>query len=541
MKAIFRTDASHQIGTGHVMRCLTLAHALREQGVDCFFICREHPGHLLGLIREQGFEAVALPFDSRECDYPVHASESKPEFKSEFSPEFNPELGPELGPEPTLAHTDWLGTDWRTDAVATRDALGEMIADWLIVDHYALDTRWETALRPHCRKLLAIDDLADREHDCDLLLDQNLVADMEHRYDNKLPDHCGLLLGPQYALLQPEYPELHARTPPREGPICRILVYFGGADTDNFTGLAIAAFRSLPHDDIRLDVVINPASLHADAIREQVKGIQEVTLHTHLPSLAPLMVQADLAIGAGGATSWERCCLGLPTLVVTLAENQKPIAAELDRQGLIRWLGHKDEVTEHGLVHALADIVDKDLTQEWSEKCQRLVDGRGTQRVSGLLLLSSKTPLCARLARLDDEALILRWANDPLVRKNAFKTDTIDPNTHRAWFRKRLRDLENCRIYVVETEEGLPVGQVRFERNQAEWEVHYALDSGCRGRGMGVPMLTTALGAFRLFHPSGTIFGRVKPENNASRKVLRLVGFSEDSSHHELIYRHSSG
>ena len=376
MRVVFRTDASHQIGTGHVMRCLTLAHALRERGAECRFICREHPGNLLGLIREQGIEAVALPCGSGERNRPGHS------------------------PEAALAHAEWLGTDWRTDAEATRDALGETIADWLIVDHYALDARWETALRPHCRKLLVIDDLADRQHDCDLLLDQNLVADMEHRYDGKLPDHCGRLLGPQYALLQPQYAELHPRTPPREGPIRRVLVYFGGADTDNLTGLAIAAFQSLQRDDVMLDVVINPSSPHAGAIRQQLQGIPNATLHTGLPSLAPLMVRADLSIGAGGVTSWERCCLGLPTLVITLAENQKPIAAELDRQGLIRWLGHKDEVSEQSLAGVLADLLDRGLQVDWSEACQRLVDGRGTERVRSLLLLSPETPLRARLARL---------------------------------------------------------------------------------------------------------------------------------------------
>jgi UDP-2,4-diacetamido-2,4,6-trideoxy-beta-L-altropyranose hydrolase len=272
-----------------------------------------------------------------------------------------------------------------------------------------------------------------------------------------------------------------------------------------------------------------------------VQGIGQVTLHTHLPSLAPLMVQADLAIGAGGATSWERCCLGLPSLVVTLAENQKPITAELDRQGLIRWLGHKDDVSEHGLARSLAAIVDKGLTPAWSQQCQQLADGRGTERVRSLLLLSPETPLRARFARLDDEALILQWANDPLVRENAFTTGTIDPNTHHAWFHHRLHDLENCRLYVVETEEGLPVGQVRFERHQGAWEVHYSLDARCRSRRMGVPTLATALQAFRSLQPSGRLYGRVKPVNTASRKVFRSLGFSEESGPHELIYRQATG
>ncbi len=517
MRVVFRTDASHQIGTGHLMRCLTLARALRERGAECRFICREHPGHLLSLIRAEGFVDVALPFNPRAPNRPDETA------------------------EPALAHAAWLGTDWRTDAEGTRQALGETIADWLVVDHYALDARWESALRPHVGRIMVIDDLADRHHDCDLLLDQNLIADMGHRYDGKLPAHCGRMLGPDYALLQPQYAELHPRTPSREGPVQRVLIYFGGADTENLTGRAIAAFAALHREDIALDVVINPSGLQAEAVREQVRSQPYITLHEGVPSLAPLMVKADLAIGAGGATSWERCCLGLPTLIITLAENQKPIAAELDRRGLARWLGHHDEVDEATLTQALEEVTASKLSPAWSETCQRLVDGRGTERVSSVLLLDAQTPFRARLARVDDEALILNWANDPLVRQNAFVKDTINPTAHRAWFHKRLRNLESCRLYVVETEEGLPVGQVRFELTGAGWELHYALDSRLRGRGLGVPLLRTALEASRLAGPMHGLFGRVKPENQASRKVFLTLGFNEDATASELIYRRANG
>ena len=248
------------------------------------------------------------------------------------------------------------------------------------------DARWQEDASPAGTKLMVIDDLADRQHDCDLLLDQNLAPDLEHRYDDKLPARCVRMLGPEYALLQPQYAELHPRTPPREGPIRRVLVYFGGADTDNLTGRAITAFLSLQREGVMLDVVINPISPHADAIRQQLQGVDNATLHAELPSLAPLMVKADLAIGAGGATSWERCCLGLPAIVITLADNQKPIAAELNRAGLIQCLGHKDQVTENQLAQALALILDDELAPDWSERCRQQVDGIGADRVCRRIL-----------------------------------------------------------------------------------------------------------------------------------------------------------
>ncbi len=512
MQIAFRVDASLQMGTGHVMRCLTLAQALHDRGAHCRFICRQHPGHLLERIRQAGFEATALPL-------------SDPSDRDRYDAPAD---------QPVLAHAHWLGTDWQTDAAQTIAALGGDRPDWVIVDHYALDQRWESQLRPHCGKIMVIDDLADRDHDCDLFLDQNLVANLEHRYDTRLPAHCARLLGPSYALLQPQYADLHPRTPPRLGPVQRILVYFGGADNQNLTGLAITAFLALDRADIALDVVINPASPHAVAVRQQVRGHSPITLHEGLPSLAPLMVQADLAIGAGGATSWERCCLGLPALVVTLAENQRPITAELDRQGLVRWLGDQNSVTLSSLKTAL---LDEDSLAQGSSRCRALVDGQGAERVADLLLLNSTTTLTARPACLADEALILRWANDPLVRQNAFNPDSIDGATHRAWFYKRLRNPETCQIYILETDRGIPIGQVRFERSDDTWEIDYGLAAEARGRGLGAPLLQTALQALRQSQRGALLFGRVKSDNLPSQKVFERLGFTPAAGGGEIVYR----
>ena len=239
------------------------------------FVSRLHPGNLNELIRQRG--------------YGVHELSARPQEASRKNQS-----------APELAHGAWLGADWASDAEETKTALGERGADWLVVDHYALDEQWETALRSDCAKIMVIDDLADRNHDCDLLLDQNLVADMDRRYEGKLPANCGRMLGPKYALLKPEYSKLRNEVSPREGQIRSVLVYFGGADSDNLTGMAIDAFLSLQRNDVRLDVVINPEGPHASEIRVQVEGNNQIKLHESLPSLAPLMAKADLAIGAGG-------------------------------------------------------------------------------------------------------------------------------------------------------------------------------------------------------------------------------------------------
>jgi UDP-2,4-diacetamido-2,4,6-trideoxy-beta-L-altropyranose hydrolase len=357
----FRCDGNLQIGSGHLARCLTLAKALRDKGATCSFVCREHSRDMAERIILEGFEMAFLPEKEVFAGHPD---------------------------EPTLAHAAWLGTDWQTDADQTIAALGDSKQDWLIVDHYALDYRWEEKLRSLCQRVMAIDDLADRRHDCDLLLDQNLVANMESRYDGLLPEMAARLIGPSWALLQPEYAELHPRTPPRIGPVKHILIYFGGADYYNLTGRAIGAFLALGREDVQLSVVINPSGIHADAIRAQVSLYSNITLYGALPGLAPLMLHADLAIGAVGATSWERCCLGLPTLGITLAENQRPIAEALHQKGYITWLGDWDEVSDARLTEQLLQWMDKKNVEEVSLRCKSLVDGKGGERVAASIIIS---------------------------------------------------------------------------------------------------------------------------------------------------------
>jgi len=496
---VFRVDASLEMGTGHVMRCLTLASALRDRGCDCRFICRDHPGNLNSVVRGRGFKVYTLP-----------AGNMTSELRS---------------PSDSSTYALWLGSEWQTDAAQVRSAICNLTIEWLVVDHYAIDFRWEKELRPFCGKLMVIDDLADREHDCDLLLDQNLVEGWQDRYRGKVPANSGMMLGPEYALLQPLYAELHDRIPPREGPVRRIIVYFGGADTDNLTGMSISAFTSLQTEDVAMDVVINPSCQHAASVRSQAEKDQRILIHEGLPSLAPLMVKADLAIGAAGATSWERCCLGLPSLVITLADNQKAIAERLDRAGLAHWIGQKNNVDAPKLAQALQRVIGADLSPEWSRCCTSLVDGKGVERVAGFALLDAQTHLRARLARLKDETKILQWANDPLVRMNAFRSQSITPVTHRKWFYERLRNIDNCQLYIVETENGIPIGQVRFEKNTDSWELSYSLDSCARSRGLGKHLLQTAISAFLASIKQAKIMARVKDVNIRSCKVLSEIDF----------------
>jgi UDP-2,4-diacetamido-2,4,6-trideoxy-beta-L-altropyranose hydrolase len=510
MKILFRVDSSSIIGTGHKMRCLTLANALRARGAECLFVCRNHKGNSIQKVSDAGFEVKLLNFDGQR------GGQNKDEFE--------------------FAHAAWLGTSWQVDAEQTIAAIETAFFDWIVVDHYALDVRWESALRPYCSKLMVIDDLADRKHSCDLLLNQNLIADLAHRYDGSIPDYCARLLGPDYALLQPEYAVLRAHILPRFGQVQHIFVFFGGADIHNCTGRTTSVFLSLNRKDISIDVVVSPGHQYENDIREQVKGHTNITIHGSLPSLAELMAKADLAVGAGGATSWERCCLGLPSLVVTLAENQKPIASELGSLGVVRWVGHHDQVDDKGLKAALLDCLQQDDLLDWSERCMAVVDGKGCERVASIILLSNQAGIEARPASADDEGLILRWANDPLVRQNSFNPYAITAANHHAWFSQRLRDVKSSKIYIIQTNEGIPIGQVRFEKNDENWEIHYALDQYARFRGVGCRVLDTAISLFKKQHAKANLFGRVKIENLSSQKIFRKLGFEEVGSDSLITY-----
>ena len=359
MRLAIRTDGSSIIGTGHVMRCLTLADALQEEGVECKFVCRKLEGNQIDYIRSFGYEVHALP-------------------ELRLSASFGSDL----------AHAHWLGVDWQTDAKQTRRALGNKKLDWLVVDHYALDYQWESTLRPLYKRIMVIDDLADRQHHCDLLLDQNYGSSAE-RYSGLVPANCWHCHGPEYALLNPVYGELHQELVVSDKRVHRVLIYFGGgADQTNLTGMALQAFQLPELLNIQLDIVISMNYAHQKSLEEAVAHRSNVTIHHQLSDLSDLITKADLAIGAGGATTWERCCLGLPSLVVSIAENQRPASIALSNEKIIDYLGHVGEVTLETIRGKVLEYRRKsDSLLYLSEKGVNLVDGKGVKKILQALAL----------------------------------------------------------------------------------------------------------------------------------------------------------
>ena len=351
----FRTDASLEIGTGHVMRCLTLADRLRECGARTLFISRKHCGHLFDQIVDRGHEVRVLP----------------------------PPPNSRTTLDGDTAHAAWLGVEWGVDAEQTQQSLAGQRPAWLVVDHYAIDCRWERALRSACERLMVMDDLADRPHDCELLLDPTLGR-TRGDYAEHLGSEVQTFLGPQYALLRPEFAASRAESlARRNAPELRhVLITMGGVDKDNATGRVLDAIEAsdLP-SQMKLTVVMGPQAPWLATIQDRASNMRVATdVRLGVTDMAQLMTESDLAIGAAGGTSWERCCLGLPTFLLSLAENQKKMAQTLQDAGAVIAFSDIIELVDCIQTLVTGDLNAPSLTQ-LSHAAARVTDGQGSARI----------------------------------------------------------------------------------------------------------------------------------------------------------------
>ena len=342
MNVVIRTDASIEIGTGHVMRCLTLAKQLKRHGAEVTFVCRDFEGNSISYIREQGISVCSLP------SIDVSASD-----------------------------INWTKENWKLDAEKTVSVIKELDVevDLLIVDHYGLDSRWESSVRNATKNIMVIDDLANRMHDCDLLLDQNYYLNMEGRYQGLLPVHCVQMLGPNYILLRDEFVQVASKPRVRTGKIKNILVFFGGTDPTGETIKTLKAIKELDIPEIRFNIVVGATNPRQQEIEQLCNEMSNANYYYHISNMAELMWEADLAIGAGGATTWERCIMGLPALVVVVADNQKVAAKALARQGILICLGDYIQVNSNDIKQKVLYLLkNPNILEEISTSCKKIMD-----------------------------------------------------------------------------------------------------------------------------------------------------------------------
>ena len=477
--AAFRCDASPAIGTGHVMRCLTLADAMTAKGWVCSFMVSDDTIQTTPFLQETKHQILSI------YDTPKNT-------------------------------------------------------DLLIVDHYGLGREYETSARRWANKIMVIDDLADRSHDCDILMDQTFGRNPED-YRSLVPKHAEILAGSEYALLRPQFSEMREealkRREARQGKIERILITLGGTNINNITGRVLETFNHFHHKAFEIDVVLGGAASDFDAVQKSINKINHetahnITQHAHVNNMARLMTDADLCIGAGGTTTWERCCLGLPTVMIELADNQHYIAKNLHNIGAVLNIGWHEDITELDIAKALEVFCLKpERVYKVSRSALHICDGLGclktVNRTAGLL----RHNLILREAVIEDATNLLEWRNHPSTRRASFDSKPINYSEHMKWLHEKLAD-EKCVIYIAE-HNGHAVGMVRAEEIKDEYELSWVIAPDKRGQGHGKHMLKAILTKL-----DKQAYAKIRQDNEASLKMAESSGmYYCQENENFLIYK----
>lgn len=418
-RVVFRTDATPEIGLGHFSRCLSLARVLAGHGASVSFVMRAPDRGLAGQLADAAISCHAI--------------------------------GADLAP----------GSD--EDAEATRVCIADGERPLLVVDHYKIGGSWESRLRPSVGKLAVIDDLADRPHDCDILIDQNKLFDTD-AYEKLIPPSAKALVGPRYALLRPEFAEWRAIPRHRDGRLSRILVSFGGSDPAGHTAAVLDALQPRLLELEAVDVLVGPLNSRLDELRRYEDDSGKIRLHIGATNIAELLHGADLAIGGGGVMSWERLCLSVPSLAFGIVSNQVENVRDLMRLGVA--VGTPDMPRpEPAAIARWLDVLWEapELLRGMSERGAAIVDGVGVRRVANRLLSEA---LSFRTATQEDSLSIHTWRNHPAIRRVSGSSAEIALDDHQRWFARSLAN--PARLILIAELDGLAVGVARFDIEGSE-------------------------------------------------------------------------
>lgn len=359
MDVAFRVDASTCIGFGHLKRCLSLAAALRSVGARSCFVLRHHDIDAAAVARAAGIDVIEL---TGVTGAPLASAAGDP------------------------PHAAWAGVDWAADADDTAAALLGKPVDWIVVDHYAFDARWHRRVGAGLGvRVAVIDDLADRPIAADLLIDHNFAADHRLKYGALCPASTVLLGGPRFALLGPEYADGPRHEP---GPVVRSIgIFMGGADAGNFSAIALRACREIAGFTGPVEIATTSANPAREQLRALVAADPAITLTVDLPHLAEFFARHDLQIGAGGGATWERCCVGVPSLVLVVADNQRAVVPALAHLGALVTVDGAVPPNAAGIATALRPLLDEPARRAaLSQAARCLVDGLGAHRVAEHLI-----------------------------------------------------------------------------------------------------------------------------------------------------------
>jgi UDP-2,4-diacetamido-2,4,6-trideoxy-beta-L-altropyranose hydrolase len=473
---LIRTDGNARIGTGHVMRCLSLAQGWLQAGGKVLFALADSSSALETRLIAEGTEVVQLVTD--------------------------------------------LGTD--DDAAQTVDLARQRGATLVVADGYHFGAGYQRRIKDGGLQLMVIDDYSHAEHYfADLVLNQNLHANADS-YSNREP-YTRLLLGVQYALLRRQF--LKYRNWQRPIPVVarKVLVTLGGSDPDNVTSEVIKALANL---DVETKVAVGGSNPHVEGLRAEIEQLNSAEMFVDTANMPELMAWADLAIAAGGTTSWDLAFMGLPSVTVVLAENQVGIAQGLSEAGAAVNLGWHERISSESMIEKIEQLLTApEMRRQMSRRGQELVDGDGVTRVISSLEMSR---INLRKACADDCRMVWEWANDPDARKRSFVPDPIPWIEHVKWFESKLRDPQ-CLYFIALGIAGEPIGQARYDFSGEEATLSVSLDAKFRGNGYGSLVIRAASqNAFDLV-PISSIHAYIKKDNEPSVRAFAKAGYKEEA------------
>jgi UDP-2,4-diacetamido-2,4,6-trideoxy-beta-L-altropyranose hydrolase len=492
--AVFRADASQAIGGGHIFRCLTLADALAQRGWRCVFVVSAETATTLQRLCHAPYDVHLLP------------------------------PGKEADPH------------------ALRSAVGEGCS-LLVLDNYSLGACYEAGCRDWAHQILVIDDLANRSHECDILLDQNFGRNPLD-YRGFVPAFTKILAGATFALLRAEFAAARSMSLARreEGvPAQRVLISLGFTDVGGITARVVDAALEA-NTGAKLDVVVGEQAKSLSHLRSLETASDGVVLHFDPSDMCHLMVQADIGIGAAGTTSWERCCVGLPTILLVLANNQRFVARNLARIGAARLLEVDTGDIKPNLINALHELFNSKAARvSLARAAAQVTDGLGAKRLIDEIthrdrfVEHHRRDLSLRVPVESDSRLIWSWRNDPVTRSNFRNQGPISWEVHQAWFRSAQAD-PNIIIFVGQID-GVPIGIIRFDLtvDRSAYELSINLAPEYRSKGLGARLLAASCEKIETGGSTVPLQATVRVENVASQRIFRQCGFYEGQIDGEFV------
>ncbi|MBC8505213.1 MAG: UDP-2,4-diacetamido-2,4,6-trideoxy-beta-L-altropyranose hydrolase [Anaerolineales bacterium] len=493
---LIRADGNSQIGIGHLMRCLALSQAWQEKGGEVHFAIGESSVSLESRLHEEGINSHVLTGASGGV----------------------------------------------SDETQIKELVERVEPIWVVVDGYQFGINYQEAIKQTDSKLLFIDDFGHADHYiADLVLNQNVYAEstlyvLKDRFTK-------LLLGSRYALLRREFWQWRKWERKISQNARKIIITLGGGDNENVAINVIRVIDSLEKDDLEIVAVIGRANNYWKSFQEaMVRHRSRFRLEHNVADMPSKIAWADIAISAGGSTCWELAFMGLPTFVITLAENQKSVGPGLEKVGAAISLGWHNDISFDQLPSRIEELLaDVNQRSMMTKSGQILVDGFGAHRV---IQHMHNWGIYLRDIEEQDSDLVREWANDPSTRAASFSVNPISFESHIEWFKKKIID-PKCKFFIARDQNTAPIGQVRFQIERKEAVISVSVDPNNRGKGYGQKIIW--LGAQRIFDRTSVelIHAYIKKDNQASILAFCNSGFvrvGEDEfqgnvAHHYILKR----